>query len=48
MYPEGMSEREMDNAMRKILSVSKDHLLKKESQEKRKKERKKEKKHGSQ
>jgi hypothetical protein len=33
-----------DNAMRRILSVSKEELLKREAQEKRKKERKKTKK----
>ncbi len=35
-----------DNAVRQILTVSKDDLLKKESREKRKKERKKEQKRG--
>lgn len=38
----GRNERErMDNALRQILSVSKDDLLRKETQEKRVRERKK-------
>lgn len=41
----GRTERErMDNAMRQILSVSKEDLLKKEAREKRARERKKTKK----
>jgi hypothetical protein len=43
----GRTERErFDNAMRQILTVSKEDILKKEAQEQRKKERKKEQKRG--
>jgi hypothetical protein len=43
----GKTEAErFDNALRQVFSVSKEYLLKKEAQEKRKKERKKEQKRG--
>ena len=42
----GKTEAErFDNALRHVFTVSKDDLLKKEAQEKRKRERKKEQKH---